>query len=103
MPQAEVSRNDDAQRYEVRVDEKLAGFAAYQLTPDLIVFTHTEIYPGFEGQGLGSDLAHAALDDVRITGHRRVLPVCPFIMGWIQRHRDYADLVYSAPPSNVQD
>jgi predicted GNAT family acetyltransferase len=52
---------------------------------------------------LGSDLAHAALDDVRITGHRRVLPVCPFIMGWIQRHRDYADLVYSAPPSNVQD
>ena len=90
----EVTRNDEKSRYEARADGALAGFSEYQLTDELVVFTHTEVDPAFEGQGIGSALARAALDDVRASGERSVLPLCPFISGWIGKHPDYADLVY---------
>lgn len=90
----EVTRNDEQSRYEARLDGALAGFAEYQLTDELVVFTHTEVDPAFEGKGVGSALARAALDDVRASAQRQVLPLCPFISGWIAKHPDYADLVY---------
>ena len=99
----QVVRNDEKRRYEGLVEGALAGFAEYQLTDELVVFTHTEVDPAFEGQGVGSTIAAAALDDVRADGSRKVLPLCPFISGWIARHPDYADLVYGAPPSTARD
>jgi predicted GNAT family acetyltransferase len=89
-----VTRNDELSRYEARIDGALAGFAEYQLTDQLIVFTHTEVDQAFEGRGVGSALARTALDDVRAGADRQVLPTCPFIAGWIGKHPDYADLVY---------
>ncbi|GAB2526438.1 GNAT family N-acetyltransferase [Nocardiopsis aegyptia] len=85
----------DRRRYEITADGKVAGFAEYILTDELVTFTHTEIDPAFEGRGLGGALVRAALDDVRSRG-LKVLPLCPFVKGWIQRHRDYADLVYGS-------
>jgi len=99
----DILRNDAKSRYEARVDGEVAGFAEYQLTDELIVFTHTEVEPRFEGQGVGSALARFALDDVRSQGSRTVLPVCPFIKAWIQHHPDYIPLVYGAPPSTATD
>ncbi|MDQ5974529.1 MAG: uncharacterized protein QG661_1738 [Actinomycetota bacterium] len=92
----EVRRNDGDQRYEAWVDGVLAGFADYQVTDVLIVFTHTEVGDAYEGQGVGSAIARYALDDVRSTGTHRVLPMCPFIKGWMQRHPEYQDLAYGA-------
>ncbi|WP_047869348.1 GNAT family N-acetyltransferase [Nocardiopsis sp. RV163] len=83
----------DRKRYEIRVDGEVAGFAEYILTDDMVTFTHTEIDPAHEGRGLGGTLVRGALDDVRPQG-LAVLPLCPFVKGWIQRHPDYADLVY---------
>ena len=77
-------------RYEARVDGKLAGTAAYELTDSMIIFTHTVVGEGlFE---LGGALARYALDDARSRG-LRVRPLCPFIRSWIGRHPEYADLV----------
>lgn len=99
-----VENNPKQGRYEAHIDGNLAGFAEYMLSGDkLIVFTHTEVEPNFEGQGVGSKIARFALDDVRDDGSRSVLPLCPFIKGWILRHPDYKDLVYRAKPSNVKD
>jgi predicted GNAT family acetyltransferase len=53
--------------------------------------------------GVGSALARAALDDVRAEGTHEVLPLCPFIKGWIGHHPDYRDLVYGQPPSTARD
>ena len=89
-----VANNADLNRYEITVDGKLAGFAEYMLNPALITFTHTEIDPAFEGQGLGSQLVRFALDDVRAGGERKVLPLCPFVKGWMVKHPEYADLHY---------
>ncbi len=97
-----VTNAPDEKRYEARLDGALAGFAEYQLTDELIVFTHTEVDPAFEGKGVGSALARHALDDVRDAGTRKVLPLCPFIKGWIGRHREYVPLVYGAPDGEVE-
>jgi predicted GNAT family acetyltransferase len=95
MSQVEVRNAPEQSRYEVHVDGRLAGFAAYSLQADTIVFTHTEVDDDLEGQGIGSALARGALDDVRAAGERRVVPRCPFIAGWIDKHPEYADLVQS--------
>ncbi|TDB91359.1 GNAT family N-acetyltransferase [Actinomadura sp. 7K534] len=84
-------------RYEIVRDGAVLGFAAYQKAKDLIVFTHTEIDPEYEGQGLGGRLVRAALDDVRTQG-LPVLPTCPFVQGWMAKHPDYADLDYRRRP-----
>ena len=96
-----VVRNEDDSRFEARIDGQLAGFAAYVTAPGRIVFTHTEVDPAYEGQGVGSALARFALDDVRASGSLDVVPRCPFIRGWIDRHPEYADLVADrrSPPA----
>lgn len=99
----DIVRNDDASRYEAWIDGEVAGFAEFQLTDELIVFTHTEVDSAFEGQGVGSALAQFALDDVKADGRRKVLPLCPFIKAWIGRHPDYVSLVYGAPASTAKD
>jgi predicted GNAT family acetyltransferase len=89
---AEVKNNASRHRYEIRVGGRVVGFAAYRPREDAVVFTHTEIEDAYEGQGLGSALARAALDDVRASGGA-VVPLCPFIKGYIDRHPEYGDLV----------
>ena len=91
-PAIAVADNPERQRYEVRVDGELAGFSHYQPKPDQIAFIHTEIADRFEGQGLASRLIAFALEDARRRG-LAVLPFCPFVNDYIQRHREYADLV----------
>ena len=81
--------------YEIDVDGRRAGLAAYELDGNVITFTHTEVDDAYEGQGLGSRLARYALDDARARG-LKVRPLCPFIKTWIRRHEDYQDLVVQA-------
>jgi uncharacterized protein len=89
----EVHDNREASRYEVWADGKPAGFTQYRLHDDRVNFVHTEIDPAREGEGLGSQLAHFALDDARSRG-LMIVPQCPFIAGYIRRHRDeYLDAV----------
>jgi predicted GNAT family acetyltransferase len=87
-----VVDNPEAGRFEVLVDGAAAGFAEYRRTTSAVAFTHTVIDPAYEGRGLGSALARGALDATREAGSP-VLPFCPFIRSYIQRHPDYLDLV----------
>ena len=93
----------EARRYEARVDgwSEVAGFAQYLRKPELIAFVHTEVAPEFEGRGVGSALVRTSLDESRAAG-LRVLASCPFYAAWIDRHPEYADLLYQAR-SKVSD
>jgi predicted GNAT family acetyltransferase len=84
--------NADAHRFEVRKEGVVAAYAEYNLLKGAVMFTHTEVLPQFEGQGLGSKLAKSALDEVRQRG-LRAIPVCTFIAGYIRNHTEYLDLV----------
>ena len=87
-----IRHKPDMTRYEVLVEGTLAGFAAYRLVDDRVVFTHTEVDVAYEGRGLGSRLVGEALDDVRRQG-RSAVPLCSFVASYISRHAEYADLV----------
>jgi predicted GNAT family acetyltransferase len=93
MADIRVTDHPKASRYEVTVDGALAGFAAYRIHDDRIVFTHTEVDDAYEGQGVGGALARGALDDVRARGEYKVTALCPFIAAWIERHPSYQDLL----------
>jgi predicted GNAT family acetyltransferase len=103
MADIDVRKNEDAHRFEAFIDGERVGVAEYQLSDQLIVFTHTEVDDKCEGMGVGSALARGALDAVRGEGSRKVVPLCPFIKSWIRHHPDYEDLVYGAPRSTAKD
>jgi predicted GNAT family acetyltransferase len=87
-----ITDNPDQHRYEIRVDDELAGFVQYRRREGLIALIHTEIDGRFEGRGLASQLIAAVLDEARAAG-TAVLPFCPFVNGYISRHPEYVELV----------
>jgi predicted GNAT family acetyltransferase len=87
-----VADNPSEGRFDLFADGELAGSAYYRIEDDAIAFTHTEVDDAYEGQGLGSRLASSALDEVRGRG-LAVLPYCPFMRAYIQRHPEYLELV----------
>jgi predicted GNAT family acetyltransferase len=91
----QVTNNPEEHRYEIRADGELAGYTIYRERPGLIVFVHTEIDQRFEGHGLASQLIRTALEDAK-ERELQVLPFCPFVNGYIARHREYVELVPDA-------
>jgi predicted GNAT family acetyltransferase len=88
-----VTDAPEKNRFEARDDDgTLAGVITYQVTGNVIAYTHTKVEPDFEGAGAGSALARAAMDDARAKG-RTVVPICPFVSGWLEKHPEYEALV----------
>jgi predicted GNAT family acetyltransferase len=88
-----IQDNADHSRFEALAESgEVAGFAAYERSGDRLVFTHTVVSDDFEGRGVGSALARAGLDAARDAG-LGVVPRCPFIRAYVERHPEYADLV----------
>lgn len=81
-----VTRNDEAQRYEIHVGDELGGFLEFEPADarrtDL---PHTEVDPAFKGRGLGSTLAREALSDLARRGDT-VIPSCPFVAHYLGEH-----------------
>jgi predicted GNAT family acetyltransferase len=92
MTERVVRDNEAEQRFEIWVDGDLAGFSRYQRMGTDYALTHTEIDDRFEGQGLGSALVSSILGTMREAGVK-VLPYCPFVRSYIDRHPEHLDLV----------
>lgn len=86
-----IDHPDDAAGTENTDEGTVAGFANYRHANNQIVLTHTEVDSAYKGQGVGGQLVRAALEDICARG-LRVVPECPFVKGWIERHSEYADL-----------
>jgi predicted GNAT family acetyltransferase len=83
----------DRSRYEaVDSEGNLMGFVDYRLHPGVISFVHAETLPDFRGRGVAGRIAIQSLDDARALG-LRVKPLCPFYVGFLAEHTEYADLV----------
>ena len=93
-------RDDDCHRLqarritggELRLDDRVIGFASYRLRDGWVVLTHTEIDEECEGRGFGSRLAAGALEDIRRRG-LEVAALCPFIARYIELHPELEELV----------
>lgn len=86
-----VEHNQEKGRYEVRVDGKLAVLE-YRDGGGVRYFTHTGVPQALEGRGIASTLAKTALDEAR-AAQLTIVPLCPFVRSYIQRHPEYKPLV----------
>ena len=94
-PDLHVLDVPDLGRYEARLGDarELAGLVDYRLAEEFIVLTHTEVLDGFEGQGIGSRLVRAVLEDLR-DRDIAVIPKCPFVVAWLQKHPEQHDILF---------
>jgi predicted GNAT family acetyltransferase len=91
-PAVEVVNNEADGRFEVRLGDEVA-FTEYRLVASGILFPHTEVPPAFEGRGVASALVRAAMAFARERG-QKVIPVCPFVAGYVAKHPEFHDLVH---------
>lgn len=68
------------------------ALAAYRREGGVLLFTHTEVPEGHEGEGVGTRLIAGALDQVRERGER-IVPLCSFVRHYVDTHPEAADLV----------
>src|SRR5436853_1300640 len=78
----EFSNNEEAHRWEARLDGELAGYAEYRTRHGKVIFTHTVVDERFEGRGIGSGLAQRALD-AAVAADQRIVPYCPFVSAYL--------------------
>ena len=89
----EVRDNPELHRFEADLGDSVA-VAVYTLMPGKIMFTHTEVPPAHEGQGIGTALIRAGLASARERG-LKVIPTCPFFASYMRKHAEEQDLLES--------
>lgn len=87
-----VVMNEAERRFEIQLEGETA-FAEYRLVDHGIILPHTVVPEAFEGRGVASRLAKAALGYARDHG-LKVIPTCPFMAGYITKHPEWHDLAH---------
>jgi uncharacterized protein len=87
----EVIHNTEAQRFEIHYGDDMARLE-YHLRGPSIIYTHTVVPVVLEGHGIAGRLAKEALDYARESG-LSVVPLCPYVADYIEKHPEYGDLV----------
>lgn len=88
----EVTLDRDHGRFEATINGEVAGFIAFRAHGSVLDLRHTVVDPDFEGRGVGSALVVYALDTIR-EGGLKLIPTCPFVKAYVDRHPGYADLI----------
>ena len=85
-------RHDAANhRFELDLDGGQA-LAFYRLADGVMTLTHTEVPAALRGRGIGSRMMRGVLESVRAQGFK-VVPRCPFVADYMNRHLEFADLL----------
>jgi len=85
-----VRDNAERHRFELDADGHIA-FSEYTRDGATLTIKHTEVPKELNGKGIGSALVRGLLDIVRTQG-LKVVPLCPFVAGYIAKHPEYAAL-----------
>jgi uncharacterized protein len=86
-----VFHNAVKQRFEISIDGQLSVLE-YKFKNQRLVLTHTEVPEVLSRKGMGTRLAHAALEYARQNGLTIVI-FCPFVQEYIDGHPEYQSLV----------
>jgi uncharacterized protein len=79
------------QRFEIDIDGQLSVLE-YTFKNHRLFLTHTEVPQALESQGLGTELAHAALEYAR-QNELTVVAICPFVQEYVGNHPEYQSFV----------
>jgi len=91
-PNFAIRDNIEKHRFEADLGDGSVAIAEYNLLHGKIVFTHTEVPPAHEGQGIGSALIRFGLASARERG-LKVIPICPFFAAYIKKHAEEQELL----------
>jgi len=93
MSNVSIVHDPAAGRYRLLLDGAEIGVAEYDAIGDTSVLVkHVEVSTAHEGKGYASRLVRHVLDDVR-GRNLSVVPICPYTVAFIRKHREYVDLV----------
>jgi predicted GNAT family acetyltransferase len=88
---AAVVHNAARQRFEMNVDGQ-RSVLEYTFKNYRLFLTHTEVPSALQNQGLGTKLAHAALEYAR-QSDLTVVAICPFVKEYVGSHPEYQSFV----------
>ena len=88
VEESDIKINLEASRFEIALDDDAVAILEYKIAGRNIIFTHTEVPVGFEGQGIAGKLAHVAMEYARSEGYK-VQALCPFVAAYVRRHPEY--------------
>ena len=88
---AAAVHNAAKQRFEMDVDGQLSVLE-YTFKNHRLFLTHTEVPPALQSHGLGTKLAHAALEYAR-QNELTVVAICPFVKEYVDSHPEYQSFV----------
>ena len=92
MATPEFTHDADRSRFEIHLGGEVIGTSYYRTEAGRRVFTHTEVDPEYQGQGLAGQLIKLALDDTKAAG-LRVVPQCPAVAKYASKHPEYDDII----------
>ena len=87
---AAVIHNAANQRFEMDVDGQLSVLE-YTFKNHRLFLTHREVPPALRNEGLGTKLAHAALEYAR-KNDLNVVVICPFVKEYVDGPRNTTPL-----------
>ena len=87
----EILHDAAGKRYEAVV-EGHRSVCDYELADGRMLFTHTFVPPELRGKGIAEQLVRTALADARAAG-RKVVPACSYVARFIERHKEFGDLL----------
>jgi predicted GNAT family acetyltransferase len=83
-----VTHNEAKGQFEIALGHEKA-LLQYRRTDHSITLIHTEVPQASRGRGLGEQLIRAALDYAHFN-QLKVVPVCPFVKGYLEKHPEAA-------------
>jgi predicted GNAT family acetyltransferase len=86
-----IRHEPQARRFAADVAGKTAYLTYRELDGRILDLDHTFVPPEHRGGGIASQLTVRALEYARERGFR-VVPSCPFVAKYIERHPEYRDL-----------
>lgn len=106
----DVEHRREESRYVLVDREHSSGHAAAEIGEEqyvefsgekpLRIFYHTAVSEDYGGQGLASKLVRAAVDQAVAEGFG-VVPVCPYVGKWFEKHPEYAEHAVQARPEHL--
>jgi predicted GNAT family acetyltransferase len=88
MSDVRTDHDEANSRYLLTLDGQEIGELVYREHDGARIFVHSEVLPEHEGQGYGTRMVQAGLDDTRAAG-LRIVGRCSMVRHFLAEHPDY--------------
>jgi predicted GNAT family acetyltransferase len=92
MTEVGAQHRENGKRFTARTASGLAYISYERPDQQTIDLQHTVVPEADRGRGVGASLVEAAFNHARENG-LRVIPTCPFVKAWLEKHPEHHDAV----------